>query len=402
MLSRAMTSYRRNLLILTFVLLVVMLGYGIVIPILPFYIEEMGAGGMELGLLVASYGVMRLICAPIWGSLSDRIGRKPVLILGILGYALTMVWFGLATRLWMLFAARILSGVLSSATAPTTLAYISDSTPEKERGGGMGLLGAAGGIGTILGPGLGGILGGASLAMPFFVAAGLSVLALALGWLFLPESLPAENRLMSEEKAAILDARLWINTIRSPLGVLFLLTLISSSGLMLYSSVFGLYALDKFNFGPDDVGIMIMALGLTTALSQGILAGPLTKRWGDEAVIKAGLLAAALSFGLLLLAGDYWTTLIATAFFGLTVALQMPALTSLTSKQSMRPQGVVMGLSNSFVSLGRIIGPLLAGFVFDLNIQLPYLTGAAVMGAGFIISLFVLGRNWHHRPLANI
>ena len=140
-----MNAPKRNLYILTFTLFVVMLGYGIVIPILPFYIESMDAGGTELGLLTASYAVMRLICGPIWGSLSDRMGRKPILLIGIFGYVITMIWFGLATQLWMLFAARILSGILSSATAPTTMAYIGDSTPEKERGGGMGLLGAAGG-----------------------------------------------------------------------------------------------------------------------------------------------------------------------------------------------------------------------------------------------------------------
>jgi MFS transporter, DHA1 family, multidrug resistance protein len=116
----------------------------------------MGAGGTELGLLTASYAVMRLIFGPIWGGLSDRFGRKPILLIGILGYVITMIWFGLANTLWMLFAARILSGILSSATAPTTMAYIGDSSPEDERGGGMGLLGAAGGVGAIVGPAVGG------------------------------------------------------------------------------------------------------------------------------------------------------------------------------------------------------------------------------------------------------
>ena len=118
------STNRRNLYILTFTLFVVMLGFGIVIPIIPFYMESFGAGGTELGLLVASYAVMRLIVGPVWGTLSDRVGRKPVLMIGVLGYAITMIWFGLATELWMLFAARILSGVLSSATSPTTMAYI--------------------------------------------------------------------------------------------------------------------------------------------------------------------------------------------------------------------------------------------------------------------------------------
>jgi len=389
---------RRNLYILTFVLFVVMLGYGIVIPILPFYVEDMGAGGMELGLLVASYAVMRLICGPIWGSLSDRVGRKPILIIGILGYAITMLWFGLATQLWMLFAARILSGILSSATAPTSMAYIGDSTPEKERGGGMGMLGAAGGVGTILGPALGGLLAGDSFSLPFFIAAGLSLLSLLLAWLFLPESLPAGERTGLRQAAGnptgenaagkgIVDLRLWLQTVHSPLGILFVLTFISTCGLMIFASIFGLYALERFGFGPQDVGVMMMVLGLVSAVAQGGLAGPLTRRWGDEAVIRGGLLATTAGFGWMLLADSYWMILLATAFFGLATALQIPALTSLTSRRATLPQGIVMGLSNSFVSLGRIFGPLLAGFLFDVNIRLPYAGGIAVMGLGFVVSV---------------
>ena len=385
-----MNASKRNLYILTFVLFVVMLGYGIVIPILPFYIESMGAGGMELGLLVASYAVMRLIFGPIWGGLSDRVGRKPILLIGILGYAVAMVWFGLANTLWMLFAARILSGVLSSATAPTTMAFIGDSTPEDERGGGMGLLGAAGGIGTIVGPALGGFLAGDSLSTPFFIAAGLSVLSLVLAIIFLPESLPAEMRQSSQKKENLIDLKSWGEAINSPIGILLLLTFISTSGLMIFANVFGLYALEKFDFGPDDVGVMMMVLGLVSAIAQGVLAGPLTKRLGDELVTKVGLFAAAIGFGLMLLASTYVTILLATAFFALTVALQVPALTSLTSRRATVPQGIAMGLSNSFVSMGRIVGPLFGGYIFDINILLPYISGSAVMVIAFIVSLITL------------
>jgi DHA1 family multidrug resistance protein-like MFS transporter len=382
-----MNASKRNLYILTFVLFVVMLGYGIVIPILPFYIESMGAGGIELGLLVASYAVMRLIFGPIWGGLSDRIGRKPILLIGILGYAVTMVWFGLANTLWMLFAARILSGVLSSATSPTTMAFICDSTPENERGGGMGLLGAAGGIGTILGPVLGGFLANESLSTPFFLAAGLSALSLLLAIVFLPESLPIEARQISKKREKLIDLKSWGQAINSPIGSLLALTFISTCGLMIFANVFGLYALEKFDFGPNDVGVMMMVLGLVSAVAQGLLAGPATKKWGDGMVIKGSLLATACGFGLMLLANTYISILLATAFFALTIALQVPALTSLTSRRATIPQGIAMGLSNSFVSLGRIVGPLVGGFLFDLNILFPYLSGIAIMGIGFVASL---------------
>jgi len=383
-----MNTSKRNLYILTFVLFVVMLGYGIIIPILPFYIESMGAGGTELGLLVASYAVMRLVFGPIWGGLSDRVGRKPVLLVGILGYAVTMVWFGLANTLWMLFAVRILSGVLSSATAPTTMAFIGDSTPEKERGGGMGLLGAAGGVGTIVGPVLGGFLAGTSLSAPFFLAAGLSVLSLLLAVVFLPESLPVEMRQTNQKNQKLVDLKQWRQAIMSPIGNLLALTFVSTCGLMIFANVFGLYALEKFDFGPEDVGVMMMVLGLVSAVVQGLLAGPATKKWGDENVIKLSLLGTALGYGLMLLANTYITILLATAFFALTVALQVPALTSLTSRRATVPQGIAMGLSNSFVSLGRIVGPVLGGAILDVNLNLPYLCGAAIMLVGFSASLF--------------
>jgi len=384
------TSKRRNLYILTFTLFVVMLGYGIVIPIMPFYIENMNAGGTELGLLTASYAVMRLICGPIWGSLSDRLGRKPILMIGIAGYVITMLWFGLATKLWMLFAARILAGILSSATAPTTMAYIGDSTPEKERGGGMGLLGAAGGVGTIFGPVLGGFLADKSLATPFFIAAGMALLSFVLTAIFLPESLPVAKRQQKEAEGKLLDLKSWWAALFSPIGNLLLLTFISTSGLMIFANVFGLYTLQEFSFGPDDVGVMMMVLGLVSALTQGVLAGPATKRWGDTMVIKITLLGTAVGFVLMILANSYLTILLATAFFALMTALQVPALTSLTSRRATIPQGIAMGLSNSFISLGRIVGPIWGGMALDIYSGLPYLSGAIVMMIGFGMSLIWL------------
>ncbi len=382
-----MKNSKQSLFILTFVLFVVMLGYGIVIPILPFYIENMGAGGTELGLLVASYAVMRLIFGPIWGILSDRFGRKPILMIGIFGYAITMFWFGLATQLWMLFAARILSGILSSATAPTTMAFIGDSTSESERSGGMGLLGAAGGIGTILGPVLGGFLADDSLATPFFLAAGLAMLSLVLAAIFLPESLPKKDQPGSKR---LFELQTWHDAVIHSIGHLLTLTFVSTCGLMIFSNVFGLYGLARFEYGPKDVGVMMMVLGAVSAVTQGVIAGPSSKKWEDERIVQLTFLANVFAFIFMLLANTYWSVMLATTFFAFTIAMQVPALTSLTSQRAEIPQGVAMGLSNAFVSLGRIVGPLIGGFIFDVNIQLPFLSGAAIMFSGFIISLIHL------------
>ena len=380
---------RRNVTILSFTLLVVMLGFGLVIPIIPYYMEAFGAGGTELGLLVASYAVMRLIFGPVWGSLSDRIGRKPVLMIGIFGYGVTMVLFGLATELWMLFAARILAGILSSATSPTTMAYIGDSTSEEERGRGMGVLGAAIGIGTILGPGVGGLLAVNSLAMPFFLAGGMSFLALLLVWWLLPESLPAAARQAAKQQARPSPATL-ANVLAGPMGALFFMAFLIAFATTSLFSIFGLYALEKFAFGPELVGGILMVVGLVSAVAQGVLVGPATKQWGELAVIGVTCVATAAGFALIALSSTALTFLAAVAFFTLATALLTPTVAALTSKRTTFEQGVTMGISNAYTSLGRIIGPLLAGVALDVAFELPMFLAAGVMLAGGLAGMLWL------------
>jgi len=153
----------RNIAILFFTMVVVMIGFGIIIPIMPFYVESFGASGKALGALMAIFSVMQFLFAPLWGSLSDRYGRKPILLIGVFGNALSLVLMGFSSSLWMLFGSRALAGILSSATLPTAMAYIADSTSERDRGAGMGYIGAAMGVGMVLGPGIGGWLAGRSV-----------------------------------------------------------------------------------------------------------------------------------------------------------------------------------------------------------------------------------------------
>jgi DHA1 family multidrug resistance protein-like MFS transporter len=378
---------RRNLAILAFTLAVVMLGFGMVIPIFPFYIDRLGAGGRELGWLIAAYSLTQFLFAPIWGGVCDRVGRKPVLMLGILGNGASLLMMGLATELWMLFVARTLAGVLSAATLPTTMAYVSDSTSEEERGGGMGKLGAAMGLGVILGPGLGGWLAGGSLSTPFFVAAGLSLLSLLLILLLLPESLPKEARQRARGKVSAIDVgELW-RALFGPIGILLLMAFLLSFGLTNFEAIFGLYALERFGYGPEEVGTILVVIGIVSAVAQGALTGPLTRRWGEAAVIRASLLASSVGFVLMLLANSYPAVLLTTGIFILSKTLLRPALTSLTSKQAGVGQGVAMGLTNSFMSLGRIAGPIWAGFLFDADVSFPYASGAVILFVGFLISL---------------
>ncbi len=385
-----MQNNRRNLAILFFTLVVVMMGFGMIIPILPFYIIEFGAGGSAMGLLMATYAVMQFIFSPIWGGVSDRIGRKPVLMIGVLGNAIAQILFGFSTELWMLIAARVLAGILSSATLPTAMAYIGDSTSEKDRGGGMGMIGAAMGVGMVLGPGIAGWLATFSLSTPFFLAGGLSLIALLFILIALPESLPEDQRAQQRSKISGPQLRELWSALFSPIGFLLMLAFLVSFGLTNFESVFGLYANAKYDYGPQQVGGLLTFIGLVSAIVQGGLTGPFTRRWGEVTVIKLSLLGSAIGFALMVLAESFITVLLTTGFFVISNAMLRPSVSSLISRRATTGQGVAMGLNNAFMSLGRSIGPLWAGFIYDLNLAYPYWSGSLIMLVGFVVSMFKL------------
>ncbi|MBI9044293.1 MAG: MFS transporter [Anaerolineaceae bacterium] len=394
-------SNRKSTGILFFTMVVVMLGFGIVIPIMPFYIESLGAGGAEMGFLMAIFAIMQFLFSPIWGDLSDRYGRKPFLIIGTVGNGVALLLFGLSNQMWMLFASRALAGALSAASIPTAMAYISDTTSFEERGKGMGIIGAAFGVGMVIGPGLGGTMAGISLAAPFYLAAIVSVLAAFIIYFALPESLPKEKRAVQDGKK-IQGPQLKVlwQAIFSPIGILLIMAFLLSFGLTNFEGVFGLYALNRFDYGPQQVGLILTVIGLISAIVQGMLTGPLTKRFGDVTVIQTSLIGSAIGFGVMLLAFNYVTVLLTVGLFILSTALLRPSVTSLTSKRAIGRQGVAMGLNNSFMSLGRIIGPIWAGLAFDINLSFPYMTGAVIMLLGFIVSIIWLKKDELIQPEA--
>jgi DHA1 family multidrug resistance protein-like MFS transporter len=397
------TFGRKNLFILSFTMLVVMLGYSMAMPLLPFYIERFGVGGTELGWMMSTYSLMQLICAPIWGVVSDRYGRKPILAIGILGYAITLFLFGLAESFTMLFLARSLSGILSSATQPTAMAYIGESTEQKEKSKGMGQLGAMVGLGVILGPLFGGLLSADSLSLPFFVGSALAFIALLLVIFLLPESIPASSSTReqapthqpdssnpTQKHPRVLD--IYLRIILSPAGILLLLNFIMSFGMTNFQGMIGLYAVDKFAFNTKQVGVIWMVMGGVLIIGQGFLVGPLTKRLGDLNLIRIGLLGGAIGFALVALAIDYITTLLALGLFILSLALIGPALNSYISNFAGEHQGTAMGLNSASTSLGRVVGPLWGGYIYDIRIEYPFFSGAATLLIGLLVSVFGLPR----------
>jgi MFS transporter, DHA1 family, multidrug resistance protein len=371
---------KRALPILFLVMFLVMIGFGIIIPVLPFYAEEIGANPTQLGLLMAVYSLMQLIFAPFWGKLSDRIGRKPIMMMGIAGLALSFFMQAMATELWMLFAARIIGGILSSANMPTAMAYVADITTPENRGKGMGIIGAATGLGFVFGPAIGGVFSKTSMNLPFYIAGFSSLITLVLVFFLLKESIQKRAENTPREK----KQSLWA-AFRGTASVLYLLQLLISLSLSGLEATFAYFAAEKANLNAVSLGYIFMIMGFASAIVQGGLVGKLTKKYGEGIVIQGGIIVSVIGFALILLVDSFTTAAIFLTIFGIGNGVIRPSVSSLLTKTSVSGHGSATGLLSSFDSLGRIIGPPLGGWLFSLAIGLPYVAGAIISVLAFIL-----------------
>ncbi|ART75671.1 MFS transporter [Sutcliffiella horikoshii] len=399
MSERVIKNNRAPLILLSFNLFIVMVGIGLVIPILPFYIDKFGADARTLGLLVAVFAFMQFLLAPVWGRLSDKIGRKPLITIGLFGFAIAEFIFAYASGLWMLFLSRILAGTFGSALMPTAMAYVSDVTSSEKRGQGMGIMGAAMGLGIVVGPGLGGWLAEYDLSLPFLVAGVAATIAGILSVIILPESYPKHSRETDAQDSAgeKRDNQFvtMYKALKSPVGFLLILVFIMSFGLANFQSIFGYYTMERYNYNPSEVGLIILIVGLVGTVVQGVLVGRMTKRFGEERVVTSALLISSFGFVLMTLATNFTTVLLTTCIFFLGNSLLRPSLNSFISKLAGNRQGLVMGLNNSFLSLGNVAGPILAGIFFEINIHIPYLFGACIMLFGLIVTKLWISKRAH-------
>lgn len=359
-------------------LFIIMVGIGIVIPVLPYYVDYFGASANVLGMLMAVYAFMQFLFAPFWGSLSDKIGRKPVIMIGLLGFALSQFLFASATALWVLFAARIIGGALGSALISTAMAYVSDVTTEEDRGKGMGMMGAAMGLGMVFGPGIGGWLSVTGLSTPFLVAGIASSVALLFTFFKLPESLSEAERNENKQQEKQNQFVLMVQALKGPIGFLLVLVFVLSFALANFQSIFGFYALKQYGYSVVKVSNILVIVGVVGTLVQGILVGKMIKKFGEKNVILGSLLFSAIGFYLMTLPTKYWGVLVTVNIFFIANSLLRPAVNTLISKLAGKKQGMIMGLNNSFMSLGNVAGPLCAGYLFEIQPNLPYLTGAII------------------------
>lgn len=356
-----------------------LLGFGMVLPLLPYYAVDLGASAFLVGALLAAYSLAQMIFSPVWGGLSDRIGRRPVLIGSLFASAASQLAFGLAGSLAMLFAARAFAG-MAAATIGVAQAYIADSTTPENRAKGMGIIGAAFGLGFVFGPALGGLLAPFGLSVPAFVAAGLALANGLLAIAVLPESLPADRRgehvVRGFSPARLARAAAIPGML--PLMAIYFLTIFAFATM---EATFPLLTKDMLGFTAVQNGWVFAYIGVLIVILQGGLVGRLAKRFGEKNLVIAG--AVLLAIGLAGL--PFGTTLPVLLLVLVPLAagngLANPSLTALISLTAARDaQGQTLGVAQSLASLGRVLGPLWGGFAFQaLGPKASYLVAGGIM-----------------------
>ncbi|WP_310831741.1 MFS transporter [Paenibacillus pedocola] len=364
-------------------------GIGLVVPILPTYMNELHIGGSVVGMLVAAFSLTQLIVSPLAGRLSDRMGRKRIIVLGLIVFAFSELAFGVAHQPWMLFVARMLGGIGAAMIMPAVMAYVADTTSMDERAKGMGLINAAITTGFIIGPGIGGYLAEFGIRVPFFAAAVAAAFVAIITFILLPESRAAavHDPASAQQKNESLAAQL-LRSYREPYFIGLIIVFVMSFGLANYETVFGLFVDHKFGFTPKDIAFVLTFGSIAGAVVQLTVFSWILNRFGENRVISVCLLASGVFILLTLFVHGYFAIMAVTFIVFLAMDILRPAVgTQLSKMAGESQQGFVMGMNSAYTSLGNIAGPIVAGILFDLDINFPYGAAALVLVLCFLMSL---------------
>jgi DHA1 family tetracycline resistance protein-like MFS transporter len=381
---------RSPLAIIFLTVFIDLVGFGIVLPLLPYYAESYGASSLTIGLLSASYSLMQFLFTPIWGRLSDRYGRRPLILVSLAGSCIGFLIFGLAGTLPALFIGRIVAGI-AGAIIPTTNAYIADVTPPEGRAKGMGLVGAAFGLGFILGPAIGGILAPYGYNKPVLLASMLAGLNLILAYFKLPESLTEAARSRAQSRRfdlktlgeALSHPRI------APLLGMYLVVIFAFSNM---EATFGLLNEHRYGLTARQTGYLFAFIGILMSVMQGVLVGRLVRSMGERRLIVLGTFTMIFGLGLMPFAPNIPAYCLVLTLLSFGAGINNPSITALLSKScDIDEQGGIMGVAQSMASMGRILGPMWGGYAFEaFGVESPFITAGMFMGLAFLLSLSTL------------
>lgn len=384
----------RALAVLLLVVFINLVGFGVVIPLLPFYAKAMHAAPWQVTTMFAAYSLGQFFGEPFWGRMSDRIGRRPVLIVTIVANAIAYLALAFAPNIWIAMAIRLIGG-FGSGNISTIQGYMADVTPPEKRAGRMGLLGSAFGAGFVIGPSLGGLLahpsaGRLGFQIPLFVAAGMAALATVGVLLFVAESrAPSAPGVKQPGRREALSAA----SAHPILSRVLLVTLISTGAFAGMESIFGLWANVRFDWGPREVGLCFAVIGVIASLGQGLLTGRLARRFGEGRVLTTGLVIICVSLFVSPFVTHPGLAIVAVGCTAFGQSLVFPCVAALISRASPPDrQGQMLGLNMAAGSLARIGGPLLAGPLFGLATGGPYWFGAALTVPAIFFAMTIVHR----------
>ena len=369
-------------------------GFGLVIPLLPFWAEHLGASALIIGLLSSSYALMQFVFTPIVGALSDRVGRKPIILGSLFVEAFSFALTALAGSLPLLFVARAIGG-LGASNLGSAQAVVADSTPREGRARAMGMIGAAIGLGFVVGPALGGLLAPLGLAFPFWVSMGVALLNAVLVWTFLPETRSKLVKSTSMPRFALFAGwkQMADNATVTRLVIINLLYTVAFAGM---ETVFALFTQATFGWTAMQNGLLFTYVGVIVVLMQGGLIGLLVKRIGEQRLLLIGLLLLATGLFLLPLSIHLALILLTLGLLSAGDGAVTPIVSTLLSFASPADaQGETLGLAQGMAGLGRMLGPLIAGSLFTLGIPLPFLVGGLLAITGAILALPLLRQTFH-------
>ncbi|KOP77670.1 MFS transporter [Cytobacillus solani] len=388
---------RKKLTILMINMFIAIGSFGIIIPILPAYLESINQGGTAAGLMIAIFAGAQLIFSPIAGKWTDQYGRRKMIIYGLIGLTASMFVFYGTNSIWWLYISRFIGGVGAALLVPAIFAYVADITTMDQRAKGNSLVSAAMSLGIVIGPGVGGFLADFGLKMPFLISAVVSLVAVVFSIIVLKES---QHDLPSGAMGDIPEdesmARKMVRSVKMPYFIPLIITLVMSFGLMAYESVLGLFVDNQFGASPQDIAIMVTSTGIISVIVQLFIVDRIVSRFGEGTVLTMFIGVATFGFLLSLFASSY------VLFFGITLLIFLatsilrPVLNTLISKLAGNEQGFAMGMNNAYMSIGNVLGPTLAGLLYDVKIVYPFVLGLILLVITLATTIV-----WQKRALNN-
>lgn len=390
-----MTSDQRKKLALLMLNMFIAVGsFGIIIPIIPAYLKGIGQGGTAAGLIIAIFAFAQFLVSPIGGKWADKYGRRPLINAGLLILAISMFMFYFADSIVLLYISRAIGGIGCALLIPAIYAYVADITTMDQRAKGNSFISAAMSLGIVIGPGIGGFLADYGLKAPLLVSAIVGLLAFVVSFFTLPESLTEKMDISNESNQSMIKDVLL--SVKKPFFIPLVITLIMSFGLMAYETVLGLYVNDQFGATPQEIAFMITATGLVGVIMQLFVVDRIVKLIGELNVLKLFLIVTAVGFLLSIIAGSYAMFFAISLMIFLATSILRPVLTTLISKLAGNEQGFAMGMNNAYMSIGNILGPLLAGALYDIRILLPFIAGLIILIITTIFTFMWKGAKLNH------